>query len=373
MNFSPFSLKDAINASQTSQFNKLKLAVMQDEVDTKKRLRDIASQSTVPTYGQAEGPPTQAGAKPQIQTGTEYSSKAHAQKLGGAGEIDAMAKLQNVRNSMQENEQKELDQTILSAAQIAFTADTPEKWVSEQQGGNIPQDQPFERREFAINAGRKIEDLINPRSQGRGGYTTLVDVVLTNEDGTKSTYKVPFDHRGDGYKWDEKILLSPKDPSQQGAVAKAKKTGIVEGEERTKAKIDLPKVKSNAKYLKSIVRKITTHAGFETVVGAPSPGKLTQFIPGTEAADFRVLQKQLEGKQFSQAYETLKGGGQITELEGEKATSALSRMKTASSEDAYREAAEEFITEIERLTDLAEQRASGKKAVTKDGWSIKEL
>jgi len=82
------------------------------------------------------------------------------------------------------------------------------------------------------------------------------------------------------------------------------------------------------------------HPGFQTAVGAGFPG--ARLIPGTNAADFNARLEQLQGGAFLQAYNTLRGGGQITEIEGKKATAAVTRMSTAQSEKEFIKAAEEF-------------------------------
>lgn len=51
---------------------------------------------------------------------------------------------------------------------------------------------------------------------------------------------------------------------------------------------------------------------------------------------------QVIGKAFLQAYETLKGGGQITELEGNKAQAAEARLSTAQRPEDFREALREY-------------------------------
>jgi len=51
---------------------------------------------------------------------------------------------------------------------------------------------------------------------------------------------------------------------------------------------------------------------------------------------------QIKGGAFLQAFESLKGGGQITELEGQKAEQAQSRLNTAQSEADFREALKEY-------------------------------
>jgi hypothetical protein len=58
-----------------------------------------------------------------------------------------------------------------------------------------------------------------------------------------------------------------------------------------------------------------------------------------------------------QAYETLRGTGQITEIEGAKATSAITRMRLAQSEKDFVQAAREFQDVIRRGVDRARSKA----------------
>jgi len=104
-----------------------------------------------------------------------------------------------------------------------------------------------------------------------------------------------------------------------------------------------------------IVRgKRPPHPGFESVIGAGIPG--LRFIPGTQSADFDALVDQIEGGAFLKAYESLKGTGQITEVEGQKATQALTRMRRSSSEVGFIKAAREFEGIVRRGLERAEQR-----------------
>jgi SPX domain protein involved in polyphosphate accumulation len=67
-----------------------------------------------------------------------------------------------------------------------------------------------------------------------------------------------------------------------------------------------------------------------------------RFLEGSDTASFELRQKQIEGQAFLDAFQTLKGGGQINEKEGEKATAAISRMNKAASEVEYVQAAREL-------------------------------
>ena len=69
---------------------------------------------------------------------------------------------------------------------------------------------------------------------------------------------------------------------------------------------------------------------------------MTQAIPGTPMYRFGTRVKQLQGQAFLQAFEGLKGGGQITEIEGTKATEAIGRLDSAQSAEDYRGALNEL-------------------------------
>jgi hypothetical protein len=153
--------------------------------------------------------------------------------------------------------------------------------------------------------------------------------------------------------------LSPKD---QRAVAR---TGA---EEQAKigatASMALPDVIAKAQDAVTVMDKMLKHPGLETSVGAKGPtGMLAnvnpQLAPGTHAADFMTLSAQLQGKAFLQAYETLKGGGQITEVEGKKGTEAIARLSTAQSEAEYRAALNDFKNVIKAGIQRAKSKAAG--------------
>ena len=81
-----------------------------------------------------------------------------------------------------------------------------------------------------------------------------------------------------------------------------------------------------------------------------------QAVPGTPQRRFGAKAAQLEGQAFLQAFESLKGAGQITEIEGLKATQAIGRLDTAQSPEDYRAA----------LTELRDQLVAAKNRPT--GW-----
>ena len=84
-------------------------------------------------------------------------------------------------------------------------------------------------------------------------------------------------------------------------------------------------------------------------------GKLADLRLDEPAAKVKGLIDQIRGDVFLQAFSTLKGGGQITEIEGEKATQAQARLSTAQSEEDFRAA----LNELKFYTELGIKRAKG--------------
>jgi hypothetical protein len=162
------------------------------------------------------------------------------------------------------------------------------------------------------------------------------------------------------------VTKAADSPDLQGKLAEAKAGGKERGEAQATAQIDLPRVMSNASNSLQLIDqmigsedgKVKPHPGFETSVGM-GWGRLTKHVPGTDAAGFQALLDQVKGGAFLQAFESLKGAGQITEVEGRKGTDAITRMREAQSEKEFVKAAREFQGVIRGGVQRAQQKASG--------------
>lgn len=105
---------------------------------------------------------------------------------------------------------------------------------------------------------------------------------------------------------------------KEAAAAKGKAMGVQEAA--------APLAFSQAAEMVKLIDDTATHPGRLMGTGATA---FMSMLPGEAsfgARDFSNYVKQLQGKTFLEAYETLKGTGQITEVEGAKATQAISRI-----------------------------------------------
>jgi hypothetical protein len=163
------------------------------------------------------------------------------------------------------------------------------------------------------------------------------------------------------------------DPQLQANIAEAKAAGEFMGKNKATAAAALPGALEAAregirlidemvgqaevrdKSGKVITKGTAPHPGFASYVGAGMPGM--RFVEGSDTASFEVRQKQIEGKAFLEAFQTLKGGGAITEKEGEKGTAAIMRMNKASNEKEYIAAARELQEVLRSGMDRAKAKA----------------
>jgi hypothetical protein len=162
-------------------------------------------------------------------------------------------------------------------------------------------------------------------------------------------------------------------PELQSKIAEAKASGEFMGKNKATAAAALPgaleAAKEGIRLIDEMVGKAPVikdgkviekgtapHPGFKNYVGAALvPGM--RFVEGSDTASFEVRQKQIEGKAFLEAFQTLKGGGAITEKEGEKGTAAIMRMNKASNEKEYTAAARELQTVLRTGMDRARAKA----------------
>lgn len=153
----------------------------------------------------------------------------------------------------------------------------------------------------------------------------------------------------------------PTEIDAKRQIAEAARTGQIEAESNASATNELPKVEDKATQALDLLDKIENHPGLSAVIGAPNPlkGGFGVFnMPGSKAADFQTFLDQIGGQIFLDAYQGLKGGGQITEIEGEQAQKSIARMSSAQSEGAFKEALEDYRTIIKKGLNRARTAAN---------------
>ena len=149
-------------------------------------------------------------------------------------------------------------------------------------------------------------------------------------------------------------------PEEVGGNQAAGNTTVANEEDRRAAQQELPLIIQNAEQSISTIKQAIEHPGFDMRYGVSSFGGVRPAIPDTPEAAAQAFIDQIAGQAFLEAFESLKGGGHITEIEGDKATAARTRMlNQTQGAGAAREAALEFIGYIERGMERAKATAGG--------------
>ena len=131
-------------------------------------------------------------------------------------------------------------------------------------------------------------------------------------------------------------------------------------QEDVKAQEQSLKINAQVGNLFNVLNQFENHPGLSDLVGAKGGGAILSYagketpIAGTNAAGAKALLDQIKGQQFLQAFESLKGGGQISNAEGETATKALSAINERTSEKDLKQ----NINTLRDILQRAQQRAS---------------
>lgn len=161
-------------------------------------------------------------------------------------------------------------------------------------------------------------------------------------------------------------LLDPQTRQIVGTLPKNLAAVEVEkarGEATGAAEIALPQVIANGNQILKTLTDIEKHPGKNSSVGMYS---MLPVLPGTERANFKAAMEQLQGQNFLQAYQTLRGGGAITDIEGKKGENAQARMQTAQTPEAFNAALKDFkdVVQAGILRASAKARGPGAAAQT---------
>jgi hypothetical protein len=145
-------------------------------------------------------------------------------------------------------------------------------------------------------------------------------------------------------------------------VAGAAREGAL-GKDAAESITNLPKALSTANETINTIDRLIKHPGRAAGTGLSSRLDPRNYIPGTDATNFHVARKQLDGKAFLTAYESLKGGGPIANAEGERATAAVARLDNAQSDDEYLDA----LNELRGIVVAAKDRAIASASRAREG------
>lgn len=145
----------------------------------------------------------------------------------------------------------------------------------------------------------------------------------------------------------------------QTGLAAEREAATTTARETAEAKVQrtqaLPQTIAAADQTLSVIDDLIRHPGRVAATGLSSSIDPRNRIPGTDAYNFRAALDQLRGQAFLQAFQSLRGGGAITEREGKAATDAIAALDTAQGEEAFLKA----LRDLRAVVEGGKQRALG--------------
>lgn len=112
-----------------------------------------------------------------------------------------------------------------------------------------------------------------------------------------------------------------------------------------------------------LIDELLAHPGRDIATGSTA---WVPAVPGTKQADFINRFDQIKGQAFLAAFESLKGGGAITEVEGRAATQAINRLNRATTKGEFDAAAADLKGVLERAKAKAKNKAVGTTKASQD-------
>ena len=162
------------------------------------------------------------------------------------------------------------------------------------------------------------------------------------------TYKVQMNP--DGSLADAQVMSAPPTAEQK------QKTELAQRDMQQQAAV----TKDKSDRFVNMLTELKGHEGFSGLFGATIT---PTWVPGTDAADAKVLFDQVEAMGFMEAIKDMKGMGALSDAEGARASAAFVGIKPQMSEKAAKARIDEVIQYIQK----GQERITGNKLINPDG------
>lgn len=214
-----------------------------------------------------------------------------------------------------------------------------EAQIAQMQANIDKMNSPDARARFGLNPQYGVDAQGNPvllqlGENGAAVQTQMPDGVRLSKEPIKLDAGTHF------------ILLDPITRQPVGQIPKdvaGEAAAQALGKEQGTATATLPAAKITAEQTMGNIDQLLADPNLSSVSGVESylpDMAIGTFSPATLGLRRRV--EQLKGSAFLEAYNGLRGGGQITEVEGKKAEQALARLDTAQTDQDFVTALKDF-------------------------------
>lgn len=246
------------------------------------------------------------------------------------------------------------EQRSIAHAMLAQSLQKPEQMTPYQQAQIDLRKQELEMRQNG--GGETAKYSLTPQyftdaagnlkmmQLGSDGSTNVVDLP----EGAAIQKGVQKMDLGTSYQWFNTITGEPIGepiPKDLAGAEAAKVAGRTKGESQATAQIDLPGAEYEFNRVTGLIDSVIADPALPSITGMVQ-GRLPPLTQ--EGTNLMAKVDQLKGTAFLNAFQSLKGGGQITEIEGQKAEEAQARLNRAQSTEAY-------IAALKEMKDLVEE------------------
>jgi hypothetical protein len=135
--------------------------------------------------------------------------------------------------------------------------------------------------------------------------------------------------------------------------------GATRGKTVTEQQLSAPSDIAAADQALDLIRQIERHPGIDRGTGFTALGNV---VPGTLGYDFQNLVEQTKSGAFLTAIDQLRGMGALSNMEGQAATAAITRINTATSKEAFLKALDDYRKIVETARERAIRRVPGQVA-----------
>lgn len=189
------------------------------------------------------------------------------------------------------------------------------------------------------------------------GQTGRIVVDPRDPNSTRDLSGQPIP-QGDDARFDPNAVRPGPIPIDVGGKVEAETEAKIRAEDRAQSQVDFGQTRQRANEVLDVITRLQRHPGLDSAMGfiAGRLPALTQDIQ-----DFRNIKAQLDGQAFLQAFESLKGGGQITEIEGQRATDAIAVLRDTTSPQEFRRQLQILRIIINAGVQRASRKAQGER------------
>lgn len=250
-----------------------------------------------------------------------------------------------------EERRRQFDIEQVMAAERDVSAATERSLARGERRNEDINQRNFQREQYEASR-QNAMDIANIRAESQLGSASNVQSVQPLGDGT--LVKIYRNGNVERVDMDGKPLMGARnDPSAIYDQAAARSGGAAAGKQAEAA----PQLDAN---FQTIMSSLDALEGPDMRAQAGRALGYSSYLPTIPGynAEFRSRTGQLQGQAFLQAYNALRGGGAITEVEGAKGEASIARLQAAQTPEEFYEALKEARMTFGTIYAAAKERAN---------------